>query len=183
VGTIVPRKAWRVTRELAIRLPGQLINVLVDSFQGFRYNARAGGVAEPAAVSSVEQSREGDSVMNEGRQKTVLVVEDQVDIRDLETAILQDMGYRVVSLERAEQVVDTARREQVALIILDLFLPGKRGEEVLVELRRDVDLARVPIVVVSAYLDQLSPVPPDLVHITKPFELDEFERIVRAAGG
>lgn len=69
------------------------------------------------------------------------------------------------------------------LILLDLNLPGKSGHEVLAEIKADVDLRRIPVVILtSSASDQ------DILrsynlsancHITKPLDLNEFLSLVK----
>ncbi|HEY8475378.1 MAG TPA: response regulator [Chloroflexota bacterium] len=115
------------------------------------------------------------------RDKTVVVVEDQDDIRDLEAAILASMGYRVVLRERGEGLVGLVRQERPSLILLDLVLPDRHGNQVLMDLAADPVASRVPVVVVSAYPEQIRWAPPLRRVVPKPFDLEDFERAVREA--
>ena len=70
------------------------------------------------------------------------------------------------------------------LILLDLNLPKMNGREVLAEIKRDPELRKIPVVVLttsSAEADVLSAY--DLhanCYITKPVDLDQFERVIRS---
>ena len=86
---------------------------------------------------------------------TILVVEDNDDIRDLLGLVLEAEGYRVVSLDDGRDVVETARELAPALITLDLALPGKDGWAVVRELQEDPTTRDIPILVISAYTREL----------------------------
>ncbi|HEY8477839.1 MAG TPA: response regulator [Chloroflexota bacterium] len=119
----------------------------------------------------------------EARRKTAVVVEDQPDIRELERVILEGMGFQVLVRETADGLVDVVRRQRPDLIVLDLFLPGKSGSEVLADLARDPIARQVPVVVVSAYPEELHGLPLAARVVVKPFDIEEFETAVRGVVG
>ena len=83
-------------------------------------------------------------------QKTILVVEDSDEIRELLGFVLEAEGYQVVALEDGRDVVETAREQQPVLITLDLALPGKDGWAIVRELQDDEKTRDIPILVISA---------------------------------
>ena len=87
--------------------------------------------------------------------KSILVVEDSDEIRELLGLVLEAEGYRVVSLDDGRDVVETARELSPALITLDLALPGKDGWAVVRELQEDPTTRDIPILVISAYTREL----------------------------
>jgi CheY-like chemotaxis protein len=87
--------------------------------------------------------------------KTILVVEDSDEIRELLGFVLEAEGYQVVALEDGREVVETAREQQPALITLDLALPGKDGWAIVRELQDDERTRDIPILVISAYTREL----------------------------
>ena len=88
-------------------------------------------------------------------QKTILVVEDSDEIRELLGFVLEAEGYQVVALEDGRDVVETAREQQPVLITLDLALPGKDGWAIVRELQDDEETHEIPILVISAYTREL----------------------------
>jgi len=88
-------------------------------------------------------------------QKTILVVEDSDEIRELLGFVLEAEGYGVVALEDGRDVVETAREQQPVLITLDLALPGKDGWAIVRELQDDEKTRDIPILVISAYTREL----------------------------
>lgn len=67
---------------------------------------------------------------------TVLLVEDDVQLRELLYQVMADWGMVVTAVIRGDRVLAEALRTKPDVILLDLFLPGKDGFEVLRELRR-----------------------------------------------
>ena len=81
---------------------------------------------------------------------TILIVDDEPPILDLVRFTLEDADVRVVeALDGAEALV-LARRIKPDLVLLDVQLPKLNGLEVCRQLRREPDLARMPIVMLTA---------------------------------
>lgn len=119
----------------------------------------------------------------EGRQETVLVVEDDPTLRLGLTKALRSDGYRVVTAPTGTEGLDAALAEPPDLVILDVMLPGMNGYEVLEALRaRD---AEVPIIMLTAKAEE-----EDRVrglkggaddYVAKPFGVAELLARVQAA--
>ncbi len=110
---------------------------------------------------------------------TVVVADDDAEVRDLETFLLESEEYRVVSVSDGDAVIRAVRGEAPALLLLDFMLPGKDANEVLAELSRDPETARVPVLVVSAYRELLRPFAQVRGVIPKPFDIMELLDAVR----
>lgn len=98
------------------------------------------GVAAPKAAGDETQP---------GR--TILVAEDDADIRLMMSALLEMKGYRVVEAGDGQETLEVAQRERPDLILIDLQLPRLNGFAVTRFIRQTDALSRVPIVVVSAH--------------------------------
>jgi len=104
---------------------------------------------------------------------TILVVDDEEDIRELLELNLVQEGYKVLSCETGEQALEIAGSKLPNLIILDLMLPGIDGLEVCKKLKNTLKTEHVPIVMLTAKGEEA-----DIVtglelgaddYITKPF--------------
>jgi len=83
--------------------------------------------------------------------KSVLIVEDDADVRESLVAILESEGYRVLEAENGAVALDQLRRDvPVCLILLDLFMPTMNGWTFRDEQLRDPQLAPIPVIVISA---------------------------------
>jgi DNA-binding response OmpR family regulator len=81
---------------------------------------------------------------------TILIVDDEPPILDLVRFTLEDADVRVVeALDGAEALV-LARRIKPDLVLLDVHMPKLNGLEVCRQLRLEPDLARIPIVMLTA---------------------------------
>jgi len=79
-----------------------------------------------------------------------MVVEDDADIREVLTLVLEAHGYDVTVAADGEQALALIRTgPPPSLVLLDLTMPGIDGEEVARTMRADPGLGRIPIVVMS----------------------------------
>jgi len=81
---------------------------------------------------------------------TVLIIEDDHNVRKFVAVNLSQRGYRVIPANNGEDGLDQARAERPDLILLDLRLPGADGRATLETLRADPDLAGVAVIIVTA---------------------------------
>ena len=109
------------------------------------------------------------------KQFTIMVVEDDTNINNLLKTALEKAGYKVLqAFSGTEAELILQMRESIALVLLDLMLPGISGEEVLKHIR---DRGNLPVIVLTARdsLDEkigmLTQGADD--YITKPFEIPE----------
>jgi len=61
--------------------------------------------------------------------KKILIVDDQLEVRELVEVTLRSDAYHVLQAENGKQAVETARKEQPDLIIMDIMMPGMDGIE------------------------------------------------------
>ncbi|MCC7371845.1 MAG: response regulator transcription factor [Chloroflexi bacterium] len=123
-----------------------------------------------------------DRVAAEPLNRTVLIVEDDPAIGHMMKTLLTVEGYRPVLVTDGQEALDVARDVQPALITLDLSLPTMNGAEVLERLD-DYVPERVPVVIVSAYTDELTAEQRARVTaiVEKPFEIDALVACIDAA--
>jgi len=82
--------------------------------------------------------------------KTVLVVEDEADVRNFASRVLELEGYHVLQTENSEEGMRLARESQVALVLLDLRLPGSDGWAMLEQMKSEPGLSGIPVIVFTA---------------------------------
>ena len=82
----------------------------------------------------------------------IFVVEDEIKISKLLRDYLTQEGYTVKCLDRGDEVVSKVKKEQPALILLDLMLPGKDGLEVCREIRK---FSTVPVIMLTAKVEEI----------------------------
>ncbi|MBL7165548.1 MAG: response regulator [Dehalococcoidales bacterium] len=83
--------------------------------------------------------------------KTVLVIEDEADIRNFAFRVLELEGYHVLQASDGNEGLRLVRKNRgLSLVLLDLRLPGRDGWVVLQEMKKDPELSAIPVVVFSA---------------------------------
>lgn len=88
--------------------------------------------------------------MSASKRPKILIVDDEVGIRTLLAEILTDEGYAVVVAEDADSAWEIRGREQLSLILLDIWMPEKDGLTLLKQWH-DAGLRGVPIVIMSGH--------------------------------
>jgi two-component system, cell cycle response regulator DivK len=83
--------------------------------------------------------------------RTIMVVEDYDDTRELLKIGLEQLGYSVLEASNGQEAVDIAEREHPDLILMDLDLPILDGIAATQRIRQHAGLESVPIVAVTAY--------------------------------
>jgi CheY-like chemotaxis protein len=107
----------------------------------------------------------------------VLLVEDDQDIREALTELLQDEGYAVSSATNGEEALELLDHiERPSLILLDLVMPKMDGVEFLEHVKRTPH-AQIPVVVLSASAT-VKP-PPGTPALMKPVALESVLAAVR----
>ena len=87
--------------------------------------------------------------------KTVLIIEDDFDVQKFVSRVLELEGYQVLKANDGEKGMEIIRENPVALVLLDLRLPGRDGWSVLHEIRHDTELSRIPVIVITAVADAM----------------------------
>src|SRR6185503_19613375 len=95
--------------------------------------------------------------MSDQNPPTVLVVDDDDDLRGSLCATLEDAGYAVTSANDGEHALRQMEKGTPDLLLLDLMMPNGSGWDVLEALRSAPKEPPVPVVIISAYASS----PPD----------------------
>ena len=83
--------------------------------------------------------------------KTILVVEDQEDNRQILRDPLASAGFRMIEAWDGKQALTVARSQQPDLILMDIQLPILDGYEATRSIKRDPELKHIPIIAVTSY--------------------------------
>lgn len=115
--------------------------------------------------------------------KSIIIAEDEVEMRNALARALSAQGYRVRTVDDGTQVLALCKRELPDLVITDVFMPNRDGFEVIQELRKEFPM--VKILTMSGHLDAHA-----MLHIaeriggdlslTKPFLLEKALEAVKA---
>jgi CheY-like chemotaxis protein len=89
--------------------------------------------------------------MEQARDKTILVVDDEPNVREYLKTVLEDAEFKVVTAADGVEALEMIHREKPDFISLDLIMPRKSGHKLLYELKKDKDLSRIPVLIVTAH--------------------------------
>ncbi len=81
----------------------------------------------------------------------ILLVDDDPDFVDATRTVLESKPYRVVVARHGEEGLATAKVERPDLIILDVIMPLKNGFTVAEELKKDPQLSKIPVVMLTSF--------------------------------
>lgn len=84
------------------------------------------------------------------KKETLLIVEDEADIRELISFNLEMSGYDVIKAADGEEALNLARRHQPDLILLDIMLPGTDGIKVCRQLKSEASTRKTPVMMLTA---------------------------------
>ncbi|CCQ14517.1 Sensor protein [Rhodococcus sp. AW25M09] len=138
-------------------------------------------VVHADSVSAIFASKESATVTSD--RADILLVEDNIDMRNYLVRLLSDEGWTVTTAGDVETALDRARSTTPGLVLTDVMLPGRSGLELVNEIRRDTGLQRVPVILLTAragtdfVLDGLGRGADD--YIVKPFHDRELAARVR----
>ena len=116
---------------------------------------------------------------------TILVVDDDPDIRDLIQEILEGAGHDVTVAAEGQEALNKLKRRPYELIVLDIMMPTMNGYEVLEQIRAMPSRASTPVIVVTAKHDPTGVMREvkggAIDHLAKPFLPEELEEVVARA--
>ena len=112
----------------------------------------------------------------------VLVVDDQADVRTMISIVLRINGFDIVEADSAASALKLFEQSRFDLAIVDIFLQGASGSDLIVSLRAHVP--GQPVIAISGMtaLDFLSGTP-DVVCLQKPFRPPDLMRAIEASMG
>jgi len=90
--------------------------------------------------------------------EVVLVVDDDLTLRELYAERLKQEGYAVIESNNGEDAIKKAMDQLPALIILDIMMPKTNGIDVMTKLRADEKTKDIPIVILTALIQAIDKV-------------------------
>ncbi|MEX3314908.1 response regulator [Sulfitobacter sp. PS-8MA] len=137
----------------------------------------------PRAQDAAEPLRWHDSDTIEGGTETVLLVEDDAEVRDATAAMLNDLGYRVRSAQDPAAALSLARAEpEFDLVVSDVVMPGKMTSRELADILQ-AEQPGLPFLFISGYSQDAivrdGRVDAGVNLLTKPFTHDALALRVR----
>jgi two-component system, cell cycle response regulator DivK len=84
-------------------------------------------------------------------KKTILVVEDQEDNRQILRDLLASSGFLMIEAHDGQQALAMARSQRPDLILMDIQLPVVDGYEATRSIKRDPELKHIPVIAITSY--------------------------------
>lgn len=116
------------------------------------------------------------------KQPHILIAEDFEDNRIALKLMLKLAGFDTCEAEDGPQAVAMVRREKPDLVLMDISLPGLDGLEVTRQLRAEAEFAQLPIIIISAYDDQINrdqaQAAGGTAYLSKPIEFDQLRALI-----
>ncbi len=114
--------------------------------------------------------------------KRIIVVDDDKEIREIVTFVLNRNGFEVAVACNGRQLEHLLAAQMPDLIILDVTMPGQDGYEIFSGLRSDPQTQQIPVVIMTAHTENIyERISVDLgaaKHLTKPFHpLELVEKV------
>jgi signal transduction histidine kinase/CheY-like chemotaxis protein len=112
---------------------------------------------------------------------SILVIDDDPDVRGFIVAALEEQGYRVREASDGREGLAELERQMPDLVVLDFIMPGLSGADVARHIR--AGNPELPILFVSGYseTDAVKRIAPDAPVLAKPFRAEALHRAVRGA--
>jgi CheY-like chemotaxis protein len=119
------------------------------------------------------------------KKKTALVVDDEADVRVYLGALLEDIGFEVLTAEDGLQAIEVAREAKPDLITLDISMPEQSGVRTYRQLKTEDALKNIPVIVItgfsekmSTYLKKLAGFPFPEGFVNKPIEPEALKKLI-----
>jgi PAS domain S-box-containing protein len=147
----------------------------------FGDNASTGRLRTPMGVAVITPSHGRHAIdAPDIAGRTILIVDDEIEARELLTSILEDAGCRIVAASSGVDALRLAREVRPALIFLDLRLPRISGYDVLRILQADEVLRNTPVVIASVVAtESRSALAGAAAILDKPLERDVVFDVLR----
>jgi len=109
----------------------------------------------------------------------LLVVDDDRDVRDALSEILEEEGYRVVGVENGRAAIEYLRAGgRPSMILLDMMMPVMNGWQFRRKQQQDPSIQNIPVVMITASEERQADLIPDDQVLAKPFPVDALLKFV-----
>jgi len=118
--------------------------------------------------------------------KKVLIVDDEADVLEYLSSLLEDNGYRAITAMDGREGMEKVRVEKPDLICLDITMPEETGVRMLRNLHDDNAVSSIPVIIVSGvdprfkdFIEHRKQVNPPAAYFEKPVNQQEFLSAVK----
>jgi len=119
-------------------------------------------------------------------KKTILVVDDEPDVRTFLSTLFEDSGYATVKAQDGIEALSKVKEKAPDLVTLDITMPNKSGVKFYREMKESAEWKKVPIVIVTGvsgefktFISTRKQVPPPEGYLSKPIDKTEILKLVK----
>lgn len=121
--------------------------------------------------------------MTNFQQRSVLIVDDEADIRELLSEHVRAMGFNVLTAEDGVKALEATQQHEISAIVCDIEMPNMNGLKFLETVRaRDID---IPFIILTGLADKERVLTAlrlgALDFVSKPFRSDELRSVIQRA--
>jgi len=119
-------------------------------------------------------------------KKTILVVDDEPDVRTFLSTLFEDSGYATVMAQDGNEALSRVKEKAPDLVTLDITMPNKSGVKFYREMKESAEWRKVPIIIVTGvsgefktFISTRKQVPPPEGYLSKPIDKTEILNLVK----
>jgi len=119
-------------------------------------------------------------------KKTILVVDDEPDVRTFLSTLFEDSGYATVMAQDGNEGLSKVKEKAPDLVTLDITMPNKSGVRFYREMKESAEWRKVPIIIVTGvsgefktFISTRKQVPPPEGYLSKPIDKTEILNLVK----
>ncbi|CCO25331.1 ATP-binding protein [Maridesulfovibrio hydrothermalis] len=129
--------------------------IWVDSKIGlgssFHFTLEIGSPEEyQAAPVQISKVASGEARPGSADSPLIMVADDDPALNEFLSQVLEEEGYRIITVTNGQEAVETAQKRMPQLITMDLKMPVMDGEQAIRALRKDPSTRHIPVIVISA---------------------------------
>ena len=124
------------------------------------------------------------------QKKTILVVDDEEDISDYISTVLEDNGFDTLVASDGQQALESIKKVKPDLITLDVSMPERSGVRFYRDVKESEEYKNIPVIIISGvdasfekFISTRRQVPPPDGYIRKPIDKAELVEVVRKLTG
>jgi len=112
-------------------------------------------------------------------KKKILVIDDDLNIRDYLVSLFNDNGYEAYVAGDVKEGFTVAKQKKPDLITLDIEMPREWGPRFYRQLSQDPELKNIPVIVISGLSGHQYAIAKAVASLAKPFDREELLKIVK----
>lgn len=173
-------------KELILKDSSEKVIFEAAASHGFKNLVESGVIKVSQGITTLEEvKRVSDDQENESieakrsdKEVTILVVDDEDDLRKIISKRLAYAGYKVIGARDGQEAIELVFKEKPDLVIMDIMMPNIDGIEATKKLRSNLETASLPIIMLTAKKDPKSELQGIDAgaddYIVKPFDGDKL---------